>query len=140
MPFTLPTSTSNPSSLISLPPATEIMLNSWSTHTSPQYFPDPLTWNPKRWIDPISNDLIHPSLGKGFWVWGSGPRVCPGRVFSQVEFCAVLVGVVGRVEVSVLGAPGGRQRMEAALRASVADPLLLRVEKPEEVWVRVSRR
>jgi len=61
-------------------------------------------------------------------------------VFSQVEFCAVLVGVVGRVEVSVLGAPGGRQRMEAALRASVADPLLLRVEKPEEVWVRVSRR
>ncbi|KAI4694728.1 hypothetical protein J4E81_006327 [Alternaria sp. BMP 2799] len=34
-----------------IPPAnTQIMLNSWASHTSSANFPDPLTWNPKRWI------------------------------------------------------------------------------------------
>ena len=43
--------------------------------------------------------------------------------FSQVEFCGVLVGVLGRVRLRA-----GRGEVERVLAGSVANPLLLHVE------------
>ncbi|KAI4664462.1 uncharacterized protein J4E88_010714 [Alternaria novae-zelandiae] len=101
---------------IALPTNTQIMLNSWASHTSAANFPDPLTWNPKRWTQSqsagsskvtlpeilSSEELKHPKTGSGFFAWGAGPRICPGMKFSQVEFCSVLSSVLKKVRVEVV--------------------------------------
>lgn len=53
--------------------------------------------------------------------------------FSQVEFCGVLVGVLRRVRIRA-----GREQVERVLGGSVADPLLLHVDR--EVRVEVEGR
>jgi len=139
------------------------MLNSWASHTSPAHFSDPLTWNPKRWIqahagdDASSNEtataanlaaeeLKHPGSGSGFFAWGAGPRVCPGMKFSQVEFCGVLGSVMRRVRVEVVGDGGEEEKAKASekllsvLRDSCAEPLLLHIRQPEELKVRFLQR
>jgi hypothetical protein len=58
--------------------------------------------------------------------------------FSQVEFCAVLVGMLGKSKIGLVGGDEGRTRLESALGASVAEPLLLRVGDPRAVWVSVT--
>ncbi|KAH7061668.1 cytochrome P450 [Paraphoma chrysanthemicola] len=164
-PYTLPTSgtlsttSSATSSSITLPGTTQIMLNSWAAHTSATYFSDPKTWDPKRWISSESppastttsadtETLLHPTPASGFLAWGSGPRVCPGMKFSQVEFCGVLGSVLSRVRVGLdTDAEVGtrewekeKERVLGVMRDSVAEPLLLHVRKGEELRVRFSER
>jgi cytochrome P450 len=124
------------------------MLNSWACHTSATHFPEPKTWNPKRWISSADEKLLHPTSETSFYAWGSGPRICPGMKFSQVEFCAVLANVLGKVEVGldVQGKEGEvewdveKERIKSVLRDSVADPLLLHVNQPEELRLKIMKR
>ncbi|KAK1917835.1 hypothetical protein P3342_000552 [Pyrenophora teres f. teres] len=136
-----------------LPPNTQLMLNSWASHTSPAHFCDPLVWDPKRWIQthgvspngPASTDVLtaeelkHPGSGSGFFAWGTGPRVCPGMKFSQVEFCGVLSSVLRRVRVEAVG-EGGKDNILSVLRDSYAEPLLLHVRQPEKLELRILQR
>ncbi|KAH7068503.1 cytochrome P450 [Paraphoma chrysanthemicola] len=176
MPYTLPTSSSSSASsssssssssesasgsTITLPGSTQIMLNSWAAHTSATHFTDPKTWDPKRWISSESppastttgssadaETLLHPTSASGFLAWGSGPRVCPGMKFSQVEFCGVLGSVLAKVRVGLdTDAEVGtrewekeKERMLGVMRDSVAEPLLLHIRKGEELRVRFSER
>jgi cytochrome P450 len=107
------------------------MLNSWASHLSPANFPDnPRVFYPKRWIAKSDNGkevlLHHP----GFYPWGSGPRICPGMKFSQVEFCAVLVGILGRVRLV-----GDKEGVMEVLGGSVSEPLLLHLSGEVRVGV-----
>lgn len=57
-------------------------------NTLPEYWgSDSLVWRPDRWIetDSGSEQLYQPPPGV-FLAWASGPRVCPGKKFAQVEF------------------------------------------------------
>ncbi|KAI4953277.1 hypothetical protein J4E86_006818 [Alternaria arbusti] len=144
---------------IVLPANTQIMLNSWASHTSSANFPDPLTWNPKRWIQSQSvgsskatlpeilsdEELKHPTSGSGFFAWGTGPRICPGMKFSKVEFCSVLSSVLNRIRVEMVCQDGKKvgvagQRVMSILRDSCADPLLLHVRQPEKLELRFLER
>jgi len=135
------------------------MLNSWASHTSSANFPDPLTWNPKRWIQSQSagsskvtlpeilsaEELKHPTSGSGFFAWGTGPRICPGMKFSKVEFCSVLSSVLEKVRVEVVCQDGEKvgvagQKVMSILRDSCADPLLLHVRQPEKLKLRFIER
>lgn len=133
LPCTIPTSTS--SGTLTLPPKTQIMLNSWPVHHIPSSpTPSPSsppsdTWNPQLWLSTQAS-LVQPAA---FYPWGFGPRICPGMKFSQVEFCGVLVGVLRRVRIRA-----GREQVERVLGGSVADPLLLHVDR--EVRVEVEGR
>jgi len=135
------------------------MLNSWASHTSAANFPDPLTWNPKRWIQsqpsdsnktalseiPFAEELKHPTNASGFFAWGAGPRICPGMKFSQVEFCSVLSSVLKKARVEVVCRDGEKvgvtgQKVMGILRDSCADPLLLHVRQPEKLELRFIER
>jgi cytochrome P450 len=135
------------------------MLNSWASQISSANFPDPLMWNPKRWIqllplettkialsDALSaEELKHPANGSGFFAWGTGPRICPGMRFSQVEFCGVLCNVLKRVRVEIVceeheNVEMARQEVVGILMDSCADPLLLHVRRPEKLELRIIER
>lgn len=73
-------------------------------HTHPDFYgPDPLAWRPSRFIstEPPSTpsnaessvfetEVVPPDTTVEFLAWSSGPRLCPGKKFAQVEIVAVL--------------------------------------------------
>uniref|UniRef100_A0A7N1A6X0 Cytochrome P450 n=1 Tax=Kalanchoe fedtschenkoi TaxID=63787 RepID=A0A7N1A6X0_KALFE len=46
------------------------------SHTNPEYFEDPLRFNPDRWNVPAK-----PGTYQAF---GGGPRICPGNMFAKM--------------------------------------------------------
>jgi len=66
---------------LALPPNTQVSLNVFACHTSPEWYDDGEVWNPKRWIKEGSG-MAEEQLSvndKKFFGWGAGPRVCPGQ-------------------------------------------------------------
>jgi cytochrome P450 len=79
-----------------LPARTSITINFAALHTHSDYWgKDALVWRPSRWLEhqkttaDDSSPLMHPFEGS-YVPWNHGPRVCPGRKFSQVEFVRLL--------------------------------------------------
>ncbi|OAP61380.1 hypothetical protein AYL99_03583 [Fonsecaea erecta] len=80
---------------IMVPVETYVSINLYAVHSDPRWWgDDSLTWNPRRWViaDPATGkeSIAHPPSGTVFVPWSVGPRVCPGKKFSQVEFVAVI--------------------------------------------------
>ncbi|KAH8732658.1 cytochrome P450 [Phaeosphaeriaceae sp. PMI808] len=131
-------------SSITLPPSTQLSLNSWASHVSHTYFPSPNVFRPQRWLSD-TNTVLHPTSESGFLAWGAGPRVCPGMKFSQVEFCAVLARLMSSVKVTLDDSVGKsreqeKKRLAGVLRDSIAEPLLLHVRRPGEVKLKIVKR
>lgn len=132
-----------------VPPHTTITLNFAGLHTHPKYWsPDPLQFRPSRWFIPDEKQgtgmrSFEPATGS-FMPWNTGPRVCPGRKFSQVEFVRLIYGLfaggtrVHLVQESGESLSGARERamrivdeakVEVTLKMSDAGRIGLR-------WVR----
>lgn len=104
-----------------LPPQTTVTLNFAALHTNPtNWSPDPLQFRPSRWVIPDEKEesgtrFFEPAIGS-YMPWNSGPRVCPGRKFSQVEFVRVVYGLfasgtrVHLVQEPGEGLKGARER------------------------------
>ncbi|EXJ66173.1 uncharacterized protein A1O5_10789 [Cladophialophora psammophila CBS 110553] len=80
---------------IMVPVETYVSVNLYAIHTDPRWWGnDSLKWKPQRWVvvDPATGkeSIAHPPPGAAFLPWSVGPRVCPGKKFSQVEFVAVI--------------------------------------------------
>jgi cytochrome P450 len=74
---------------ILVPPHTFLLINNAALHILPSYWgSDFSVWRPSRWLDAKEN-LLQPPPGM-YNPWTAGPRVCPGKKFSQVEFIAVI--------------------------------------------------
>ncbi|KAL2819073.1 cytochrome P450 monooxygenase [Aspergillus cavernicola] len=90
---------------------TSVNINCMALHTDPDVWgEDCLEWNPGRWISTASDssleDELFPLLSKGFFGWGSGPRICPGQRFSQIEVLAVLVCLLRNHYVTIVPEDG----------------------------------
>lgn len=102
-------------------------------HVLPEYWgPDPLTYRPQRWIISSSSPSTPSSLASQlsqethfqphpgtFIPWITGPRVCPGKKFSQVEFVAAIAYLVGKYRVSPVLLEG--ETMEEAQKRIMAE-------------------
>lgn len=88
-----------------IPPKTVVSINLAALHTLPRYWgSDSLKWRPTRWIQnshspDIDRETLYEPVPGSFMPWSSGPRVCPGRKFSQVEFVAVIVALFRKCKV-----------------------------------------
>jgi cytochrome P450 len=73
-----------------------------AVHTHPKYWPDPLIWNPERWITKESGEeaLVTPPRDT-FLPWSDGPQNCPGAKFSQVEFVAVIALIMQKNRLTI---------------------------------------
>lgn len=88
-----------------IPADIHVTVNQAALHSLPENWgSDSLVWRPDRWIVGASKgklgeeELISPPPGT-FVPWISGPRVCPGRKFAQVEFVSIMVSLFGRNSV-----------------------------------------
>jgi len=119
-----------------LPANTFVCLNFQALHTNPAFWgPDSLTWRPDRWLPDTP-----PHVLGSFSAWSSGPRVCPGKKFAQVEFVAVLSKLLRSYKVNVVSLDGEteqerRERASAVLEDSGIS-VTLKMKHPEKISLR----
>ena len=136
-----------------IPPRTGVSPGLLAAQTHPQYWSDPLIWQPSRWISPSSNEVPHDlnmalatrlaqetliiPRQSTFFPWSDGPQNCPGEKFAQVEFVAVIACLLRDHHISIVRAPGesftsARNRALAATEDCDMQ-LLLRMRNADQV-------
>lgn len=116
---------------------------------NPALFPDPEAFKPSRWIEvneTTGEEFVIPQP-PGFQPWSSGPRICPGMKFAQVEFTATLATVLraARVEVaskdeSVTDPEKMKEEVLSIIRDSRLNKLTLGMLRPEDLVLRIVER
>ncbi|KPI37075.1 Secologanin synthase [Cyphellophora attinorum] len=86
-----------------VPPETLIGGHFYGGHLSPKWGSDALEFNPKRFIDTAASggETLAVPDDRMYMPWIFGPRVCPGKKFSQVEFVGIVAQLLmdHRIEV-----------------------------------------
>ncbi|KAF4629650.1 hypothetical protein G7Y89_g8493 [Cudoniella acicularis] len=146
-----------------IPPHTHLSPSILTLQTHPDYWDEPLTWKPSRWIlssippeehggatktmdlpTCLRLETISTTEQSRYLPWLDGPQNCPGRRFSLVEFVAVIgyllrdhrVQVVRKVNESFEEAQ--RRALACAEDCSFQTLLRMRCEKLVElVWSKV---
>lgn len=83
-----------------LPAGVRVQSQAWSLHRNPAVFPDPDIWQPSRWLDADEAQLRE--MGKWFWAFGSGGRMCVGSNLALLEMKNVMVAIWGQFETEVV--------------------------------------
>ncbi|KAL1643698.1 hypothetical protein SLS58_004713 [Diplodia intermedia] len=130
-----------------LPAHAYVFPNVVALQSHPDYWgADSLTWKPARWIEAgDEGETFKPAPVKGSFIpWADGPRVCPGKKFSQVEFVAVVAAVVRGHRVEVVREEGegeeeARKRVLEVVEETVSGATLF-MKNPEKVRVRIVKR
>ncbi|WP_158092639.1 cytochrome P450 [Streptomyces platensis] len=97
---------------IELPPGAEIIYSAATMHRDPAYFPDPLRFDPDRWLDRSQKELP-PGAYIPFAV---GNRKCIGDFFSMTEMLVVLRSIVSRWRLHPLEKHRVRPVVQAQIR------------------------
>jgi cytochrome P450 len=64
-----------------VPGGATVLISQYLLHRDPRFFPDPLTFDPDRWLDPQSRG--RPKMA--YIPFGAGPRACIGEGFAWME-------------------------------------------------------
>lgn len=71
-----------------VPAGSDVVLSVWTIHRRPDLWPDPLTFDPTRFLGDERRNRYA-------WVpFGAGPRACIGQHFSMLESAATLAQLV----------------------------------------------
>ncbi len=65
----------------------------------PEYFEDPFTFDPERFMAPRDEDARSPYAWIGF---GGGPRICLGENLGKIEVKAAFTKLVRRFDFSLV--------------------------------------
>ncbi|PGH11916.1 hypothetical protein AJ79_04608 [Helicocarpus griseus UAMH5409] len=131
---------------ITVEPGTVVAGHIYGAHLSPRWGADAHTFNPKRFIvtsTSASESLVVPEKPV-YMPWMFGPRVCPGKKFSQVEFVAVVAHILSEYRIEVLRRDGeseeaARERLVGVLNEKFFD-IGTHLRRPEDAGVRFVKR
>jgi cytochrome P450 len=74
-----------------------VLMSQWTMHRDPRFFPDPLAFNPDRWLPEASAE--RPRFA--YFPFGGGGRVCIGEHFAWTEGVIVLAAIASHWQVIV---------------------------------------
>ncbi|KAH8647610.1 putative cytochrome P450 [Tricladium varicosporioides] len=136
---------------IMIPPNTLVIPSHVALHTDPRYWgKDSLYWDPGRWITKESDSIVNESIYQpekcSFIPWSGGARICPGKMFSQVEFVATMAVLFQYCRVEPVPrkgetTPQARIRVRTQIEEDTGQVLLLQMLHPERaplIWKRRS--
>jgi cytochrome P450 len=69
-----------------------IFVSPYVTHRAPEWFPEPETFDPDRWLP----EAVETRPKYSYFPFGVGPRACIGQSFAWMEMILVLATVAGR--------------------------------------------
>ncbi|GFG24483.1 hypothetical protein IFM61606_04394 [Aspergillus udagawae] len=76
-----------------IPPNTRVNAQAYSLHRNPEVFPNPETWEPKRWLKDANTPSELEERRRWFWAFGSGGRMCVGSNLALQEMKLVVAAV-----------------------------------------------
>ncbi|MGF1581375.1 MAG: cytochrome P450 [Gemmataceae bacterium] len=76
------------------PVGTTALMSQWVMHRKPEYWDEPDTFRPERWLDG-STDALH---NFAYFPFGGGARLCIGNHFAMLESIMILVTIVKHVQ------------------------------------------
>ncbi|MFF4622009.1 cytochrome P450 [Nonomuraea jabiensis] len=103
------------------PRGTEFIFSAWVLHRNPRYFPDPVRFDPDRWLPD------RPPVPRGAFIpFGAGSHMCIGDSYARTEMTTVVAAIASRWRLEPL--PGARVR---GVMTSTNSPgrLLMRVQE-----------
>ena len=69
-----------------IPARTIVAVEPYALHRNPEVFPDPLKWDPERWLGD-SDDVA--AMKRWWWAFSSGGRMCTGMHLAIAEMALV---------------------------------------------------
>ncbi|WP_166459591.1 cytochrome P450 [Amycolatopsis pithecellobii] len=87
-----------------LPAGSEFIFSIPALHRNPDVYPDPLQFDPDRWIRRPARDLPRGS----YIPFGTGGRICVGNAFAWAELTVVATTVLAKWRLTV--APGAKPK------------------------------
>ncbi|WP_190192407.1 cytochrome P450 [Streptomyces minutiscleroticus] len=106
-----------------LPAGTELAYCQHALHRDPELYPDPLRFDPDRWLD-----SAEPPPTGAYLPFGAGRHKCIGDRFALTELVTAIATIVRRVRLGL--APG--QTVRPVAQATVRPRTLLMTVRPRE--------
>jgi len=75
-----------------VPAGTTLFVFPWVIHRDARLYPDPLRFDPDRWIESFERRLPR----HAYLPFGSGPRMCIGREFARMELALIVAAIAQR--------------------------------------------
>ncbi|QXJ20332.1 cytochrome P450 [Actinomadura graeca] len=91
-----------------IPAGAELLFSPTTLHRDPDLYPDPLRFDPDRWLTPPPREYFIP--------FGAGPRKCVGDHFSYIQMAVIVATVSARWSVAPVEGSRVRERASGALR------------------------
>ncbi|KAL8703388.1 MAG: hypothetical protein Q9201_003417, partial [Fulgogasparrea decipioides] len=98
----------------------------YTLHRNPRVFPSPLSWNPSRWLD--ASEAHKTEIGRWFWAFGSGGRMCVGSNFAMQEMKLIVAAVYSNFRTRIVD-DGGIEQMDAYTAGPRGNKLVLAFER-----------
>lgn len=77
-----------------IPPGTQVGVSAYSLHHNEEYFPDPFTYEPERWLAEKDDRVTRAA----FIPFSAGGRSCPGKAMAYQEISLTLAKTVWHFE------------------------------------------
>ncbi|MFE4450622.1 cytochrome P450 [Streptomyces sp. NPDC056796] len=97
----------------SIPAGTELAYCQHALHRDPALFPDPLAFDPDRWLDEAQAEAITPGA---FLPFGAGKHKCIGDRFALTELVTALATIVRRARFELVPPHEVRPVAQATVR------------------------
>jgi len=78
----------------------------YAIHHNLDYFPNPFTYNPSRWLSPATSPEKVALARSAFMPFSSGPRACVAKPLAYLELTLAVARVVWLGEMRVAGREG----------------------------------
>ena len=99
-----------------IPANTVVGMSPYCLHREPSVFPEPLTFNPGRWLTEEGSLIPEAdSRNKWFWAFSSGARMCIGMHLANAEMLTLTAAIFRKYQTTVRdpdASPGITSRFE----------------------------
>ena len=141
-PTSRPPSTTTLANSPPLPPNVRVSAQAYSLHRNPSVFPDPESFCPERWLaseDSSGNDKAKiEEMGRWFWAFGSGGRMCVGSNFAMMELKLVVAALYTSFQTVLVeegeggNEVGGMEQVQRYVGMPKSERLFIRVREVGE--------
>ncbi|KAJ5911698.1 uncharacterized protein N7473_001001 [Penicillium subrubescens] len=85
-----------------IPGNIRVNAQAYSLHRNPQVFPDPESWQPKRWLKEENSLEELEERRRWFWAFGSGGRMCVGSNLALQETKLVAAAIYSNFRTTIV--------------------------------------
>lgn len=112
-----------------LPPGVRVSSQPYTLHRRADVFPEPEAWKPERWLE--ASEEQKAEMGRWFWAFGSGGRMCIGSNFAMQEMKLITAAIYTNYRTHIIDDEGIEQ-VDAYTAHPRANQLILGFERVEK--------